>query len=347
MRLPNGYGSVYKLSGKRRNPWVARVTVGWRDDDVKMRSYPIYKFIGYYPNRREALAALAVYNADPDAPIVRNITLDDIHSRWLEEKEPKMSQSTYKGYRAAWAVLKPIAKMPIANIKLDVLQNTIDTSGKYTPTLRNVKFLLNQIYDYAVSHEYVTPFKREMINSLDISKAGNPNQIKRTIFTADEIASLWSFHEDPRVQPVLMMIYTGVRIGELLAIHKNDVHLSEQYFHIPKSKTKTGIRDVPIADKVLPFFASRMAGDSDYLFPGKSSHMSDGSFRQYIWRPAMNAIGSDHKPHDTRHTCVTLLTERGVDDRIIKSIVGHSGQSITALYTHIEIQPMLDAVNLL
>lgn len=32
MRLPNGYGSVTKLSGKRRKPYVARVTVGWTTD---------------------------------------------------------------------------------------------------------------------------------------------------------------------------------------------------------------------------------------------------------------------------------------------------------------------------
>ena len=32
MKLPNGYGSVYKLSGNRRKPWAARVTDGWVND---------------------------------------------------------------------------------------------------------------------------------------------------------------------------------------------------------------------------------------------------------------------------------------------------------------------------
>ena len=33
LRAPIGYGSVFKLSGRRRKPWVARVTIGWTTYD--------------------------------------------------------------------------------------------------------------------------------------------------------------------------------------------------------------------------------------------------------------------------------------------------------------------------
>ena len=59
MKLPNSYGSVYKLSGKRRNPWAARVTVGWKSIPENQRAYPVYDFIGYFPTKTEALQALA------------------------------------------------------------------------------------------------------------------------------------------------------------------------------------------------------------------------------------------------------------------------------------------------
>ena len=65
MRLPNGYGSVFKLSGNRRNPWVARKTVGWTDNHEKRTSYPKYKAIGYYPTRKAAMEALVEYNKNP------------------------------------------------------------------------------------------------------------------------------------------------------------------------------------------------------------------------------------------------------------------------------------------
>ena len=53
-----------------------------------------------------------------------------------------------------------------------------------------------------------------------------------------------------------------------------------------------------------------------------------------------------HRAHDTRHTCVSLLTEAGVDERIIKKIVGHKGQGVTeTVYTHLELPIKLEAIN--
>lgn len=60
--------------------------------------------------------------------------------------------------------------------------------------------------------------------------------------------------EDKYYQIVLMLIYSGVRISEMLDLLKSDVHIEEQYFDVIDSKTENGIRKVPIADKVLPFF---------------------------------------------------------------------------------------------
>lgn len=39
MRYPNGFGSVYKLSGKRRKPWVACKTKGWDDNGNQLFKY--------------------------------------------------------------------------------------------------------------------------------------------------------------------------------------------------------------------------------------------------------------------------------------------------------------------
>ena len=50
MRLPNGFGTIYKLPGKRRRPWIARVTVGY-DDNGKQ----LYEVVGYYEKRELAL----------------------------------------------------------------------------------------------------------------------------------------------------------------------------------------------------------------------------------------------------------------------------------------------------
>jgi len=72
-------------------------------------------------------------------------------------------------------------------------------------------------------------------------------------------------------------------------------------------------------------------------------------YRKYYdscWIPIIEQLGMTHRPHDTRHTCVSLLTAAGVDERIIKKIVGHKGQGVTkAVYTHVEIGELLEEIN--
>lgn len=54
----------------------------------------------------------------------------------------------------------------------------------------------------------------------------------------------------------------------------------------------------------------------------------------------------NHRPHDTRHTCVSLLTAKKVDERFIQKIVGHKGQNVTrVVYTHLEIQKLLNEID--
>ena len=61
----------------------------------------------------------------------------------------------------------------------------------------------------------------------------------------------------------------------------------------------------------------------------------------------MELIGCSHKPHDTRHTCISMLTEKEVSPTMIKKIVGHSGaMSLTEKgYTHVNVYELLKAIN--
>ena len=65
MKMPNGYGSVVKLTGRRRKPWMVRITTGVVMDMETMKAKQIRQVLGYYASRTEALQALADYNDDP------------------------------------------------------------------------------------------------------------------------------------------------------------------------------------------------------------------------------------------------------------------------------------------
>ena len=53
-----------------------------------------------------------------------------------------------------------------------------------------------------------------------------------------------------------------------------------------------------------------------------------------------------HKPHDTRHTCVSMLTAAGIKPELRRKIVGHSGKDVhEKVYTHFEIQQLIEAID--
>lgn len=61
----------------------------------------------------------------------------------------------------------------------------------------------------------------------------------------------------------------------------------------------------------------------------------------------MERLNMKHTPHDTGHTCISLLTKTNVNPTTIKKIVGHKGaMSITeSVYTHMDYQTLLDTIN--
>ena len=348
MKLPNGFGSVYKLSGHRRNPWCARKTVGWTFDEDKKKSYPIYKFIGYYPSRKDALTALTEFNKDPYDLDASRITFSEVYERWSSEAFSQMSDSNIRSLERAYKQCQDLHDMRISDIKLTHLQGVIDQSGKNTPTLKKIKTLFSRMWEWSIRHELIPPDRKTIITYVDIRKTGNPNRIVRSTFTRSEINLLWKqVHDNDILQIPLFLIYSGIRIGEFYNLKKSDVHLTEKWFFVRESKTEAGIRQVPIADKILWIVQDHMQTDSEYLFCNtKGNRHLDGTFRASWWNPMMQDLGFHHTPHDTRHTCISLLTVAGVDARIIRQIVGHKGSGVTeTVYTHIDLQTKLDAIN--
>lgn len=129
MRLPNGYGSVYKLSGNRRRPWVAIVTTGWADDGRQIRQP-----IGYFKDRPEALIALAEFNKNPYSAEAATITFAEIYEMWRDEEFPgdldRRARARLGSYRAAFNRSVPIHDMAFVEIRRAHMQPIIDTCDK-------------------------------------------------------------------------------------------------------------------------------------------------------------------------------------------------------------------------
>ena len=349
MKLPNGYGSVVKLSGKRRKPYMVRKTTGYRIDPVKEKKIAEYIIIGYARTKSEGLEMLADYNHNPYDTKAAKMTFSEVYEEWSKKKYPTVSESNVKGYTASYKACVLLYHRVFKDLKLADLQQVIDTCGKNYPTLKKVKILFKQLYGFALKNDI---FNKDYSTYVDIAqyKDRNPNKHSRNKFPREEIDRIWTMQDDKYYQIVLMLLYNGTRISEFLSLKKVNVHLDEQYFDVIDSKTENGIRKVPIADKLLPFYRNwyNSCPECEYLL-----HTEDGKpfkYRNYFdsyWTPLMEQIGIQRTPHCTRHTCISMLSEAGVQETVIKKIVGHSGaMTLTEkVYTHLDVRILIDAIN--
>lgn len=346
MRLPNSFGTISKLSGIRRRPWMAKKFLRYKKSPNTDRMISEYLVIGYYETYEEAYDGLKEYNRNPYS-VLRDSTFKDIYNSWSASKFDKISESNIKGYKASYNLCNDLDNKVFADIKLADLQYIVDSCGKNYPTLRKLKVLFGQLYEYALKNDVATKNYAEYV---DISGGSRESMGKREPFNKDEIIMLWdNVTRNKYIQIILMLIYSGVRISELLDLKKSDVHLANKYFDVTSSKTESGIRKVPIADKVYPFFEEwyNFSSCNHLLCTENGNRLTYRNYYDAYWTPFMHDLNMQHKPHDTRHTCISLLANSGVSQTIIKMIVGHSGaMSLTEkVYTHLEIDTLINAIN--
>lgn len=249
MKLPNGNGSVYKIGKKRRRPYIVVITVGWEINQITGKLEQKRVILGYTKSKVEGMKMLAEYRESPYDLEVCKKTFKEVYENWNNEKFETISKSNVNGYKASFNACTGIHDNIFKDLRTSDLQYVIDNCGKNYPTLRKLKVLFNQLYDYAMKHDICSKDYSEYIDILKY-KAKNPNKRERDRLSEEDIQKLWDSAENSCVQIILMLIYTGVRVSELLDLKREDVHLDKQYFDVIRSKTENGIRRVPIADKI-------------------------------------------------------------------------------------------------
>nr|WP_304358286.1 tyrosine-type recombinase/integrase [Clostridium paraputrificum] len=340
MRLPNGYGTVYKLSGNRRKPFMVRKTIGWSDEGKQL-----YKTIGYYETRKLALAALADYNANPYNIDTSSITFSELFTKWSEEKYIDISKSAINGYNAAYDTSKELHNLRFVDIKANHLQNVINTCGKGYGTQRKIKSLYNQLYKYAMKNDVV---QKDYSNYVELGK--KIDSIKRVPFSEKEIKRLFKVVDQvPFVDTILIMIYSGLRIGELLLIKSTDIDLENEII-TGGIKTDAGKnRIIPINKKILPFIKNRLEKGHEYLIVNsRNKPMKYDNYYRERFIPIMEQLNMNHRPHDARHTFATLMNNADANTTSIKKIIGHSSYLTTEkIYTHKDIEELRKAIDLI
>lgn len=156
LQRANGTGSVYKLSGKRRNPWRAVVTNGWAYNEEKGKLVQNRVTIGYYHTRDEAIQAIANYNSSPYDIQTNSVTFEAVYELWSKDYFPTLSTiSSVRTVQAAYNYCTPLYKMRMKDIRVEHLEGTIRDATVGNATKGRIKSLFNMMYRYAMKHEIV------------------------------------------------------------------------------------------------------------------------------------------------------------------------------------------------
>lgn len=267
------------------------------------------------------------------------ITLRQLFNEWLPIHSQSISDSAVKSYHIAFKHISNIADMPITDIHFQHLQNVINSmhvKGLSYSSCKKVRTLLNQLFNYAIIRDYpVTNY------ALHLNLGPNRPTIKRRVFTRQQINKLWAI-DTSYSRMILLLLYTGLRIGELLNLRKQDINRRSSYLIVRHAKTKAGEgRIIPIHHRITSFIEQLYIDTDDYLFT-----ISYTTFHKHF-QDIMKQLNCKHTIHDTRHTFASLL-DAVAPPNALRSLLGHKqGDITTRVYTHKTIRELRKSIELL
>ena len=359
MRNPNSFGSVHKIGGaNRRRPWRVRLTAGW-EVTPEGKTKQIYHTLGYYATRKEAMLALSEYNQNPYDLANKKVTFEYCYNAW-SPKHYEQYKGAAPGLKAVYKLCEPIQKMPIADIRLKHLQDIMNTiSDKSTTMQTKLKTVFLKTFKFALENDIV---QKDYSQFVTISQTPVKQDIKNKFFTKEEIKKVFAnkdwivsyplrrraYSDIQIVDSVIVQLYTGTRVSELLDIKCEDVDIAKRTIHIRGTKTDAADRLVPIHKDIIPYIEARLAEGKEYLFTNSNGKpFKPVPYRQYFFNPFMEHIGSTHTTHALRHTFISIMDKCGVpaESVVLKRIVGHANKSVTEHYTHKEIDELIEAID--
>lgn len=304
------------------------------------------------------------------------MTFGELAAVWLRDYKPNISLNTRAGYNTTLNthLLPKLSAYKLKDLKphhLQAIINRMAESGKAENTMKKVKLAAVQILQVAMDNDiiYRNVFLKVYVPSI------SPN--KRRPLTEKEKELITSTYAGHRMgMPALLLLYCGLRRGELIALTWNDISFKDQTVnvnkaavfnhnksHIESPKTQAGVREIPIPDAIINIVKeARKKAKSTVVCPAANgSMMSETAFKcawkSYIHylniqaggrvasrsRPKLTVIDKI-TPHMFRHTYATILYNAGVDVKSAQRFLGHADINMTLkIYTHLSEQKEREA----
>ena len=350
----NGEGSVYRRKSDGR--WVGSLSLPDGTRKVfygKKQSEVIAKLDEAATDLRRGMLAVG-----------SNTTLQEYLENWLENvHKPTIRLSTYLNYRKLLKnyLVPGLGKVKIHRLTPQQVQGFYSqkmSEGLAPKTVNNIHGVLHKSLDNAVKWN---------ILPRNVCDAVTPPRIPRkekNVLTKQQAHTLLEEVKAHRLEALLTLaITTGMREGELLALHWQDINFEDHslqvkravsYFKVygyvesePKTaKSRRTIKlpvfvvDILIRHKVQQEEQRRQVGsawiDKGLLFTNAQGYYFSSSTLRKVFRRFLVSIGLPHmRFHDLRHSAATILLAMKVHPKVVQEILGHSQITMTLdVYSH-------------
>lgn len=278
-----------------------------------------------------------------------DMTFQALYDLYIEDMSHRLRENSVDGKKNVFKnrilpYFKDKAVNAITPADVRAWQNEQISKGYSDAYLDRIQNMLTTIMNYAVKY-YNLP-----VNPCD--KAGHMGKRTRSqkFWTVDEFNKVIATVTDPAAHTALMVLfYSGMRFGELLALTMQDLDFEANTININKSlqhrakagdlitppKTDNGIRCIsmpPAIMQTIKSYTERIYGisDNDRVFTFTKS-LINGNMK----RGATSAKVQNIRIHDIRHSHVSLLIEMGFSPHLIAERIGDTVQMVNNTYGHL------------
>ena len=294
--------------------------------------------------------------------------LKELLELWLERyMKHTIKIRTYNRYKSICELhlIKDLGEYELEELKPNVLQDFLlkKIDGNYsTNTIKGIVSVLKQALRLAVTLEFVD---KEYCSNL---KMPSSEEKEISVFTKKEQQVIESFclnHNKRNYIGIVICLYTGIRLGELLALTWDDIDFNSNLLTINKTsysakvdgktqiivdkpKTKKSNRVIPIPNQLVKLLrVIKKESNSKYVITTRNSGMVGNRSYQRTFKFILKKVNVPYRNfHSLRHTFATNAIELGMDVKTLAEILGHTNAMITLnRYSHSLLNYKIEMMN--